>query len=316
LLDQVRDRLRALHYSLRTEDAHVFWIRRYILFHGKRHPRELGGADAEAFLTALAVERRVSASTQNQALVAILFLYREVLQTELPRLDGITRAKRPVRLPVVLTRQEVHAVLALVSGTEGLVLRLLYGTGMRLLEGLGLRVKDVEFARREIVIREGKGNRDRVTMLPLSLEAELRTQVDAALRVHRKDLAEGLGAVYLPEALTRKYPGAAREPGWQYVFPAERRAIDLLSDVERRNHLFEQRVQRAMKAAVHSARIHKPATPHTLRHSFATHLIEVGYDIRTVQELLGHKDVTTTQIYTHVLNRGGRGVLSPLDAPS
>lgn len=316
LLDQVRDRLRALHYSLRTEDAHVFWIRRYILFHGKRHPRELGGADAEAFLTALAVERRVSASTQNQALVAILFLYREVLQTELPRLDGITRAKRPVRLPVVLTRQEVHAVLALVSGTEGLVLRLLYGTGMRLLEGLGLRVKDVEFARREIVIREGKGNRDRVTMLPLSLEAELRTQVDAALRVHRKDLAEGLGAVYLPEALTRKYPGAAREPGWQYVFPAERRAIDPLSGVERRNHLFEQRVQRAMKAAVHSARIHKPATPHTLRHSFATHLIEVGYDIRTVQELLGHKDVTTTQIYTHVLNRGGRGVLSPLDAPS
>ena len=316
LLDQVRDRLRALHYSLRTEDAHVFWIRRYILFHGKRHPRELGGADAEAFLPALAVERRVSASTQNQALVAILFLYREVLQTELPRLDGITRAKRPVRLPVVLTRQEVHAVLALVSGTEGLVLRLLYGTGMRLLEGLGLRVKDVEFARREIVIREGKGNRDRVTMLPLSLEAELRTQVDAALRVHRKDLAEGLGAVYLPEALTRKYPGAAREPGWQYVFPAERRAIDPLSGVERRNHLFEQRVQRAMKAAVHSARIHKPATPHTLRHSFATHLIEVGYDIRTVQELLGHKDVTTTQIYTHVLNRGGRGVLSPLDAPS
>ena len=316
LLDQVRDRLRALHYSLRTEDAYVFWIRRYILFHGKRHPRELGGPDAEAFLTALAVERRVSASTQNQALAALLFLYREVLQAQLPWLDGITRAKRPARLPVVLTREEAQAVLALVSGTEALVLRLLYGTGLRLLEGLRLRVKDVEFARREILVREGKGNKDRVTMLPLSLAAELRAQVDAALLLHRQDLAEGFGAVHLPEALARKYPGAAREPGWQYVFPAERRAIDPLSGVERRHHLFEQRVQRAMKAAVRSAGIHKPASPHTLRHSFATHLIEAGYDIRTVQELLGHKDVTTTQIYTHVLNRGGRGVLSPLDAPS
>ena len=315
LLDQVRDRLRALRYSARTEDAYVFWIRRYILFHGKRHPIELGGPEAETFLTSLAVERRVSASTQNQALAAILFLYREVLHVELPWLDGVTRAKCPARLPVVLTRDEVRAVLGRVTGTEGLVLRLLYGTGMRLLEGLRLRVKDVEFARREIVVREGKGNRDRVTMLPQSLMAVLRAQVDAALQLHRQDVAEGFGAVHLPEALARKYPGAAREPGWQYVFPAERRAIDPLGGVERRHHLFEQRVQRAMKAAVHSARIHKPATPHTLRHSFATHLIEAGYDIRTVQELLGHKDVTTTQIYTHVLNRGGRGVLSPLDAP-
>lgn len=313
LLDQVRDRLRALHYSLRTEDAYVFWIRRYILFHGKRHPRELRGAEAEAFLTALAVERRVSASTQNQALAALLFLYREVLQTELPWLDGITRAKRPVRLPVVLTREEVHAVLALVSGTEGLVLRLLYGTGMRLLEGLRLRVKDIDFSRREIVVREGKGNKDRVTMLPTSLINCMQKQVETTLALHRTDLAQGLGAVHLPEALARKYPGAAREPGWQYVFPAERRAIDPLSGVERRHHLIEQR---AMKAAVRSAGMHKPATPHTLRHSFATHLIEAGYDIRTVQELLGHKDVSTTQIYTHVLNRGGRGVTSPLDAAS
>jgi integron integrase len=224
LLDQVRDRLRALHYSTRTEDAYVFWIRRYILFHGKRHPIELGGPEAEAFLTSLAVERRVSASTQNQALAAILFLYREVLHVELPWLDGVTRAKRPARLPVVLTRDEVRAVLGRVTGTEGLVLRLLYGTGMRLLEGLRLRVKDVEFARHEIVVREGKGNRDRVTMLPQSLMAVLRAQVDAALQLHRQDVAEGFGAVHLPEALARKYPGAAREPGWQYVFPAERRA--------------------------------------------------------------------------------------------
>jgi len=258
----------------------------------------------------------VAASTQNQALAALLFLYREVLQTELPWLAGITRAKRPARLPVVLTRQEVHAVLALVPGTEGLVLRLLYGTGMRLLEGLRLRVKDVEFARREIVVREGKGNRDRVTMLPTSLVDCMQRQVETTLALHRMDLAQGFGAVHLPEALARKYPGAAREPGWQYVFPAERRAPDPLSGVERRHHLFEQRVQRAMKAAVRSAGIHKPATPHTLRHSFATHLIEAGYDIRTVQELLGHKDVATTQIYTHVLNRGGRGVTSPLDARS
>jgi integron integrase len=244
-----------------------------------------------------------------------LFLYRELLHVELPWLDGVTRAKRPTRLPVVLTRDEVRAVLARVSGTAGLVLCLFYGTGMRLLEGLRLRVKDVEFGRREIVVREGKGNKDRVTMLPLSLAADLRTQVDAALLLHRLDLADGLGAVHLPEALARKYPGGAREPGWQYVFPSERRAIDPLSGVERRHRLFEQRVQRAMKAAVRGSGIHKPATPHTLRHSFATHLIEAGYDIRTLQELLGHKDATTTQIYTHVLNRGGLGVRSPLDAP-
>ena len=313
LLDRVRDVLRSRHYSIRTEQAYVDWIRRYIFFHDKRHPRDLGAPQLEAFLTALAVERHVAASTQNQALAALLFLYRDVLGMELPWLDNVTRAKRPRRLPVVLSRDEVREVLARCSGVEGLVLSLLYGTGMRVMEGVRLRVKDIDFGRGEVVVRAGKGNKDRVTMLPVRLNDPLRTQVDTALALHRLDLAEGYGEVQLPDALARKYTGAAREPGWQYVFPAAKRSVDPRTGVVGRHHLDEQRVQRAMKAAARAARIHKPATPHTLRHSFATHLIESGYDIRTVQELLGHKDVSTTQIYTHVLNRGGHGVRSPLD---
>ena len=313
LLDQVRDVLRSRHYSIRTEQAYVDWIRRYILFHDKRHPRTLGAPELESFLTALAVERRVAASTQNQALAALLFLYRDVLNMELPWLDNITRARRPRRLPVVLTQEEVRAILAMSQGVEGLILSLLYGTGMRVMEGVRLRVKDLDFARGEILVREGKGGKDRVTVLPRRLADPLSEQVHRALLLHRLDLAEGFGNAYLPDALARKYGSAPREPRWQYVFPAASRSQDPRSNIVRRHHVDEQRVQRAMKAAVDKARIHKPATPHTLRHSFATHLIEAGYDIRTVQELLGHKDVSTTQIYTHVLNRGGRGVRSPLD---
>jgi len=314
LLDQVRDRIRLKHYSIRTEDTYVEWIRRFILFHGKRHPREMGPAEVEGFLTHLAVHGRVSASTQNQAKSALLFLYKEVLGEALPWLDNIETAKRPARLPVVLTVEEVRAILAEVDGTGGLVLHLLYGTGMRILECLRLRVKDVSFPRREIIIREGKGFKDRITMLPASLVAPMETHLNRVERLHISDLAEGNGEVYLPYALERKYPKAAREWGWQYVFPSIKRSVDPRSGAIRRHHADEQNIQRVMRRAVRAARINKPATPHTLRHSFATHLLEAGYDIRTVQELLGHSDVSTTMIYTHVLNRVGRGVLSPLDA--
>jgi len=313
LLDQVRDRLRTLHYSLRTEDTYVEWVRRFVLFHGKRHPAEMGQAEVEAFLSYLAVERRVSASTQNQAKSALLFLYRQVLEVHLPWLDGVTNAKRGERLPVVLTKHEVVAVLAHTSGVSGLLARLLYGTGMRLMEGVRLRVMDVDFERAEIVVREGKGNKDRVTMLPTSLVEPLQSHLVAVRALYQRDLDEGFGEVYLPFALARKYPNAGREWGWQYVFPSVKRSIDPRSGVERRHHLDEKGVQRAMKQALRDTDITKPATPHTLRHSFATHLLQSGYDIRTVQELLGHKHVETTMRYTHVLNKGGRGVLSPLD---
>ncbi len=314
LLDQVRDRIRLKHYSIRTEDTYVEWIRRFILFHGKRHPREMGAGEVEGFLTHLAVHGRVSASTQNQAKSALLFLYKEVLGEELPWLDNIETAKRPERLPVVLTVEEVRAVLGGVEGTGGLILSLLYGTGMRILECLRLRVKDVSFIKREIVVREGKGFKDRVTMLPASLVAPMEAHLKRVERLHVSDLAQGYGEVYLPYALERKYPRAAREWAWQYVFPSIKRSIDPRSGAIRRHHAHEQNIQRIMRRAVRAARIAKPATPHTLRHSFATHLLESGYDIRTVQELLGHADVSTTMIYTHVLNRGGRAVLSPLDA--
>ena len=313
LLDLVRDRIRLKHYSIRTEQAYLDWIRRFILFHGKRHPAEMGKPEVEGFLNDLAVNRNVSASTQNQALSALLFLYKEVLGTELDWMESVVRAKRPERLPVVLTQSEVQAVLAHMDGQQGLLARLLYGTGMRLMEGVRLRVKDVDFQMRQIVVRDGKGEKDRVTMLPEKLVGPIEANLEKARALHEQDLREGFGEVYLPYALERKYPNAGREWGWQYVFPAAKRSVDPRSGKERRHHLDEQAVQRAMKQAVRRAGLVKPASPHTLRHSFATHLLQSGYDIRTVQELLGHKDVSTTMIYTHVLNRGGQGVVSPLD---
>jgi integron integrase len=313
LLDQVRDRVRVKHYSIRTEQAYVDWARRFVVFSGLRHPRELGREEVEAFLTHLAVAGRVSASTQNQAKSALLFLYKEVLGVELPWLDGIESAKRPARLPVVLTPGEVEAVLAPLTGTTGLILRLLYGTGMRVMECLRLRVKDVDFARREILVRDGKGAKDRVTMLPVRLALPLREHLLRVKQLHAADVAAGVDGVYLPFALARKYPNAAREWAWQYVFPSSQLAVDPRSGAKRRHHAHETAVQRAMRQALRDAGVSKPATPHALRHSFATHLLDAGYDIRTVQELLGHADVSTTMVYTHVLNRGGRGVASPLD---
>jgi integron integrase len=313
LLDQVRAKIRLKHYSIRTEKSYLDWIKRYILFNNKRHPRDMGGPEVEAFLSHLAMERNVTASTQNQALSALLFLYRDVLAVELPWLDGVERAKKPARLPVVLTRAEVRAVLSHLDGTVELMASLLYGSGLRLMECVRLRVKDVDFAYKQIVVRDGKGGKDRVTMLSDGLIDPLQRQLDRARSLHEQDLFDGFGEVYLPNALERKYPNASREWGWQYVFPAAQRSIDPRSGKERRHHVDEQRLQRAIKNAVRAAGVHKPASCHTLRHSFATHLLEGGYDIRTVQELLGHKDLNTTMIYTHVLNRGGRGVNSPLD---
>jgi integron integrase len=313
LLEQVRGRLRVKHYSLRTEKAYVFWIRRYILANGKRHPRELGGVVVERFLTHLATVDKVAPSTQSQALSALLFLYREVLGIQLPWMDSVVRAKPRRHLPVVLSAAEVARVLLHLQGRDWLMASLLYGTGMRLMECLRLRVKDVDFARNEITVREPKGGRDRRTMLPARLRGPLEAQRAAALAVHARDLAEGYGEVSLPFRLARKYPNAAREPVWQFLFPASRRGVDPLDGRIKRWHIDEKVLQRAVHAAVQAAGIGKPASCHTVRHCFATHLLENGYDIRTVQELLGHKDVTTTQIYTHVLNRGGHGVLSPLD---
>lgn len=313
LLDQVRGRMRRLGMARRSEEAYVGWIRRFILSNEKRHPAQMGAVEIERFLTSLAVHGKVAASTQNQALSALLFLYRQVLEVELPWLDGIERAKKPQRLPVVLTREETAALLGEMTGTHGLMGSLLYGSGMRLMECMRLRVKDVDFERSEILVREGKGGKDRRTMLPCSLVDRLRAQLAEVARLHERDKAAGFGRVWIPEALARKYPGASLEWGWQYVFPASVRSVDPRSGVERRHHLDESTLQRAVKSARVRAGIVKPATCHTLRHSFATHLLEAGYDLRTIQELLGHKDVATTQIYTHVLNRGGHGVLSPLD---
>ena len=313
LLDEMRARMRRLGLSLRTEEAYVGWVRRFVLANGKRHPRGMGAPEVEAFLTGLATHGQVAASTQNQALAALLFLYREVLGIELPWMDNIHRAKKPERLPTVLTPEEVAAVLEHMSGLTWLMAGLLYGTGLRLMECVRLRVQDVDFARREITVRQGKGGKDRRTMLPALVVDALQGQLAEARRLHERDLAAGFGAVWLPHALERKYPNAAREWAWQYVFPASTRSIDPRSGVERRHPLDETVLQRAVKAAVRRAGIAKPATCHTLRHSFATHLLEAGQDIRTVQELLGHAAVRTTQVYTHVLNRGGQGVLSPLD---
>jgi len=314
LLDQVRQKIRFKHYSIRTEQAYVDWIRRYILYYNKRHPQNMGKQEVEQFLNHLAVERQVAASTQNQALSAILFLYKEILEKDLGWLDDLEHAKRPARLPVVLTASEVRTVLAHLQGRHRLMANLLYGAGLRLMECVRLRVKDLDFEYRQLTVRDGKGQNDRLTMLPVSVIESLKTHLADVKIVHDQDLREGFGDVYLPFALARKYPNAGREWGWQYVFPASKRSIDPRSDVERRHHLDEQTLQRAVKEAVRRANIAKPASCHTFRHSFATHLLMAGHDIRTVQELLGHKDVSTTMIYTHVLNRGGRGVLSPLDA--
>jgi integron integrase len=291
----------------------VDWIKRFVLHFDKRHPSEMGAREVEAFLTHLAVQGKVAASTQNQAKSALLFLYREVLEQDLPWLEDVERAKSPKRLPVVLTQEEAQAVLSRLKGTHWLVAGLLYGSGLRIMEALRLRVKDVEFTRGEILVREGKGFKDRVTMLPAMLVDPLKTHLKRVKDLHDQDVTEGFGEVYLPYALDRKYPNAAREWGWQYVFPSRNRSVDPRSGAVRRHHVQDQAIQRAIQQAVRDAGIVKPATPHTLRHSFATHLLTSGYDIRTVQELLGHKDVATTMIYTHVLNKGGRGVTSPLD---
>jgi integron integrase len=313
LLDQVRDAVRRKHYSYRTEQTYLHWIKRYIWFHDRRHPVEMGAAEVTAFLTHLAREREVAAATQNQALSALLFLYGEVLEVKLPWMDGIERAKRPVRVPVVLTVEEVRALLARLDGTKWLMAALLYGSGLRLRECLKLRVKDVDFEYRQITVRDGKGGKDRVTMLPGELVEPLRSHLARVKSLHEHDLAEGYGTAELPFALARKYPNAASQWGWQYVFPSRKRSTDPRSGEIRRHHVYDDVLPRAVGQAAREAGITKPVGSHTLRHSFATHLLDAGHDIRTVQELLGHSDVSTTMVYTHVLNKGGRGVNSPLD---
>lgn len=313
LFDEVRRHIRVKHYSLRTEKIYIGWIRRFILANAKRHPREMGATEVEAFLSLLAVQGKVAASTQNQALSALLFLYRVVLEIPLPWMENVVRAKRPKRVPTVLSQDEVRCLLAHMEGRPQLLASLLYGTGMRLMECLRLRVKDVDFARNEITIRGGKGAKDRHTVLPKSLIEPLQREIERARILHAADLAAGFGAAALPYALARKYPSAARDFGWQYVFPSVQRSLDPTDGIERRHHFDDAILARGLKTARHRAGIIKPLSAHTLRHSFATHLLEMGYDIRTVQELLGHRDVATTQIYTHVLNRSASGVLSPLD---
>jgi integron integrase len=313
LLDQVRQAIRTRHYSDRTEKAYVHWIKRYIFFHNKRHPVEMGEAEIARFLSSLASDGHISASTQNQALNALLFLYREVLGKSIGYVDGVVRAKRTPRLPTVLTRDEIKAILSQLQDVEWLMAAILYGAGLRLMECCRLRVKDVDFSRNQIIVRSGKGNKDRYTMLPLAAKEPLIKQLGIAKRQHELDVERGMGRVLLPNALDRKYPNAGKEWGWQWVFPATRYYVDRATGVQYKHHLHESVIQKAVKEAARRAGLTKPATCHSFRHSFATQLLEDGYDIRTVQELLGHKDVSTTMIYTHVLNRGGRGVLSPAD---
>ena len=316
LMEQVRTTIRLRGMSYETEKAYSDWIKRYILFHGKRHPKEMNAPEIRGFLAHLVNDRNVAPSTQNQALHALLFLYREVLQIALPLIGDLKPAKKSPRAPVVFTREEVEAILSRMVGTKKMMASLLYGTGMRLIELLRLRVKDLDFQRNQIAIRQGKGGKDRVTMLPRSLKELLREHLVKVKQAHEIDLREGFGNVELPYALERKYPQAAREWKWQYVFPAPKRSIDPRSGVERRHHLDPSVLQKAVKEAIRQASLTKPGNCHTFRHSFATHLLEAGHDIRTVQELLGHADVSTTMIYTHVLNRGGLGVCSPLDLSS
>ena len=313
LLDRVRQAVRMRHYSPRTEQAYIGWIRRFILFHHKRHPKDMGAAEVAAFLSSLATVGHVSAATQNQALSALLFLYVEVLNMQIGDLAGIVRARRPQRLPVVLSSEEVRRVLSALGGSVRLAAVLMYGAGLRLMECVELRVKDIDVEAREIRIRDGKGRKDRVTVLPTAAVDPLRVQLARVRDLHTRDLEKGAGWVALPDALARKYPNAGREWTWQWVFPATRTYHEVASGQTRRHHLHETVLQRAVKEAVRRTGIAKPATCHTFRHSFATHLLEDGYDIRTIQELLGHRDVSTTTVYTHVLNRGGRGVRSQLD---
>ncbi|ADE14437.1 integron integrase [Nitrosococcus halophilus Nc 4] len=311
-LEQVRQAIRVRHFSIRTEQAYVAWIKRFILFHQRRHPLEMGEREVSEFLTYLACQKHVAASTQNQALNALVFLYREVLERPLGDLANVVRAKKPQRLPVVLSREEVSRLLGELEGEQWLMASLLYGSGLRLMECMRLRVKDIDFERQAIGVREGKGRKDRVTLLPEPLIVPLKRHLATVKTWHERDLAQGFGAVYLPYALERKYPQANKEWGWQYVFPAPKRSVDPRTKLVRRHHYYEKTLQAAIRKAVRRARIEKPASCHTLRHSFATHLLESGYDIRTVQELLGHQDIRTTQIYTHVLKRGGNAVISPL----
>ena len=313
LLDRMREAIRARHYSLRTEEAYVAWARRFILFHGKRHPAEMGETEINAFLSHLAVRDGVSASTQNQALASLLFLYRHVLEVEFPVLGGVVRARRSVHIPVVMTRAETKAVLRRMDGAPRLVATILYGSGLRLLEALRLRVKDVEFGLNQIVVRDPKGRRDRRVPFPEVVRTVMPSWLARVKRIHERDLTDGFGGVFLPDALARKYPGAERQWAWQWLFPAERRSRDPRSQVERRHHLHETIVQRAVRQAVRDAGVKRPVSCHTFRHSFATHLLEEGYDIRTIQELLGHRSVRTTMIYTHVLQRGAHAVRSPAD---
>jgi len=315
LLDQVRDVIRRKHFSIRTEQSYVDWVRRFILFHNKRHPREMAEAEVTEFLTHLARDGGVAASTQNQALSALLFLYKQVLKQEIGWQEGVERAKRPARMPVVLTHDEVHKIFAHLHGTLRLMAGLLYGSGLRLMECVRLWVKDVDFGYVRIIVRDGKGAKDRVTMLPVNLAKSLERHLQKVKAQHEEDLEAGFGSVFLPNAIARKYPRAAKEWIWQYVFPSSRLSFDPRSPgaAKQRHHIDETLLQDAVKKAVRTSGVNKPATCHTLRHSFATHLLENGYDIRTVQELLGHKDVSTTMIYTHVLNRPGIGVKSPLD---
>jgi integron integrase len=313
LLDQLRLALRARHYSRRTERTYCHWVRRFIFFHNVRHPAEMAEAEVNAFLTYLAVKEKVSASTQNQALSALLFLYRHVLKREIRDLGEVIRARKPKRLPIVLTREEVKAVISQLTGDNWLMASLLYGTGLRLMECLRLRVQDIDFERNEVTIRSGKGEKDRITMLPESLKQPLRDNQARVRAIHERDLRDGWGRVQLPDALDGKYPNAAAEWRWQWVFPQEHRWKNQMTREEGRHHVDQSILQKSFKQPVEKARLTKRATCHTMRHSFATHLLEAGYDIRTVQELLGHTDVRTTMIYTHVLNRGGRGVKSPVD---
>jgi integron integrase len=318
LLDQLREVLRYKHYSLRTEQAYLYWVRFFVRWHGRdgqmRHPRDMGAGELRAFLGMLANERKVSVSTHNQALSALLFLYREVLHINLPWLDDLQRPTRPKRIPSVLTQAEVSALLGAMDGTTELLAKLLYGTGMRLSEGLKLRIKDVDFDRHVLVVRDGKGGKDRVVMLPRSLCVSLKAQLAAARNLWEHDRDRGVPAVQVPDALAVKYPDLGCRWGWFWVFPAHALSLDPRSRVERRHHLYEERLQRAIKLACAAAGIHKPVSVHTLRHSFATHLLQSGTDIRTVQELLGHSDVSTTMIYTHVLKVAAGGTTSPLDA--
>lgn len=313
LLDLVRSKLRLKHYSYRTELSYISWIRRFILFHGKRHPETMGEKEIEAFLTHLAVKKQVAASTQNQAFNAILFLYREVLGIELAGMIDAVRSKRPQRLPTVMSRTEVFSLLDAMTGVPQLTCRLMYGSGLRIMEAVRLRVKDLDFSLNQILVRNGKGAKDRITVFPEQLQTEIQQHLKHVKALHHDDLAKGHGEVYLPYALARKYRSAGRQWGWQYAFPSKSLSTDPRSGKTRRHHIDPNTLRAALRKAAHLVGIHKPVNCHSLRHSFATHLLGDGYDIRTVQDLLGHKDVSTTMIYTHVLNKGGRAVVSPLD---